>query len=68
MLNAKENGLDYFKGYKDLFINQSKFMNAIKGHSQKVKGYDVECLAMVSQNMGHNRIDVVYTNYLGHIS
>ena len=42
-------------------------MNAIKGHSQKVKGYDVECLAMVSQNMGHNRIDVVYTNYLGHI-
>ena len=68
LLNAKENGLDYFKGYKDLFINQSKFANAIKGHSQKVKGYDVECLAMVSQNMGHNRIDVVYTNYLGHIS
>jgi len=68
LLNAKKNGVDYFKGYKSLFINHNKFINAIKGHSQNVKGYDVECLAMVSQNMGHNRIDVVYTNYLGHIS
>lgn len=67
LLKAKENGVDYFKGYKDMFINQGKFMKATKGHSQNVKGYDVECLAMVSQNMGHNRIDVVYTNYLGHI-
>ena len=67
-LKAKENGVDYFKGYKDMFINQSKFEKATKGRSQNVKGYDVECLAMVSQNMGHNRIDVVYTNYLGHMS
>lgn len=45
MLNAKKNGVDYFKGYKSLFINHNKFINAIKGHSQSVKGYDVECLA-----------------------
>ena len=68
LLKAKENGIDYFKGHKDMFINQSKFTKATKGRSQNVKGYDVECLAMVSQNMGHNRIDVVYTNYLGHMS
>lgn len=67
LLKAKENGVDYFKGYKGMFINQSKFAKATKGRSQNVKGYDVECLAMVSQNMGHNRIDVVYTNYLGHM-
>lgn len=68
LLNAKENGIDYFKGYKDMFVDQGKFLKAIKRRSQNVKGYDVECLAMVSQNMGHNRIDVVYTNYLEHIS
>ena len=55
---------DYFQGYRDCFINERKFQNAIKGKRDTIKGYDTESLALVSQSLGHNRVDVVYTNYL----
>lgn len=65
LADFKANGTDYFSGYKDVFVNQTKLENATKGHKETTKGYDTELLAVVSQNLGHNRIDVVYTNYLG---
>lgn len=65
LLNAKNHGQDYFDGYRDKFINPTKLATATKNHKSTTKGYDTEVLAMVSQNLGHNRIDVIYTNYLG---
>lgn len=64
LLNASTKGLDYFDGYKEYFIDSAKLTQATSGHRKTTKGYDTQCLAMVSQNLGHNRIDVVYTNYL----
>ena len=62
---AKNSGQDYYNGYRSTFINESKFEQAIQGHGETTKGYyDTECLALVSQSLGHNRIDVVYSNYL----
>lgn len=66
LLEAKANGEDYFHGYQDIFINQRKLEQVTQRHKSSVKGYDTQVMAMVSQNMGHNRIDVVYVNYLGH--
>ena len=60
-LNKKQ---DYFEGYRDTFVNASKLDTATNGHGTITKGYDTESLAIVSQNLGHNRIDVVYSNYL----
>ena len=65
LLNAKNSNQDYFNGYRDTFINEAKLTTATKNHKPTTKGYDTEVLAMVSQNLGHNRIDVIYTNYLG---
>lgn len=64
LISAKTNKQDYFNGYKDLFVNSSKLGKAIEGHRETTKGYNTEVLAIVSQNLGHNRIDVVYANYL----
>lgn len=58
------NRQDYFSGYRDFFVNSSKLEKATNGHGQITKGYNTEYLAIVSQNLGHNRIDVVYANYL----
>ena len=64
LIIARNNRQDYFEGYRDTFVNASKLEQATSGHGTVTKGYDTECLAVVSQNLGHNRIDVVYTNYL----
>lgn len=64
LITAKHNRQDYFEGYRDTFVNISKLEQAITGHKETTKGYDTETLAVVSQNMGHNRIDVIYNNYL----
>lgn len=64
LVSAQSNKQDYFNGYRDFFVNSSRLALATKGHGQTTKGYDTECLAVVSQNLGHNRIDVVYSNYL----
>lgn len=64
LITAKNHNQDYFEGYRDTFVNASKLEQATSGHGTITKGYDTESLAVVSQNMGHNRIDVVYANYL----
>lgn len=64
LVSAHNNRQDYFDGYRNTFVNDSKLSQATDGHGRITKGYDTECLAIVSQNLGHNRIDVVYTNYL----
>lgn len=65
LITAKNHKEDYFEGYRDTFVNVGKFEQATEEHGAITKGYDTESLAVVSQNLGHNRIDVVYTNYLG---
>lgn len=64
LVSAQSNKQDYFNGYRDFFVNSSRLALATKGHRQTTKGYDTECLGVVSQCLGHNRIDVVYSNYL----
>ena len=64
LVSSQTSGKDYFNGYRDFFVNSSRLALATKGHGQTTKGYDTECLGVVSQNLGHNRIDVVYSNYL----
>lgn len=61
---SNKNKEDYFNGYRDFFVNSSKLKQATSGYGENTKGYNTECLAIVSQNLGHNRIDVVYSNYL----
>lgn len=63
LIQAHNKHQDYFEGYRDTFINVSKLKQATGGHGAITKGYDTETLAVVSQNLGHNRIDVVYSNY-----
>ena len=64
LIFANNNKQDYFEGYRDKFIDANKLEQATSGHGIITKGYDTEALAIVSQNLGHNRIDVVYSNYL----
>ena len=64
LVSAQNNKQDYFNGYRDFFVNSFRLELTTKRHKQTVKGYDVECLGVVSQCLGHNRIDVVYANYL----
>lgn len=64
LVNAHNSKQDYFEGYRDTFVNSSKLEQVTSGHGAITKGYDTESLAIVSQNLGHNRIDVVYSNYL----
>jgi hypothetical protein len=62
---SKFNGEEYFNGKYDEFINQLKLETATRRYVSTCKGYDTNLMAMVSQELGHNRIDVIYTNYLG---
>ena len=64
LITANNHRQDYFEGYRDTFVNSQRLEQATDGHGQITKGYDTEALAVVSQNLGHNRIDVVYSNYL----
>jgi len=64
LITANNHRQDYFEGYRDTFVNSQRLAQATDGHGQITKGYDTEALAVVSQNLGHNRIDVVYSNYL----
>lgn len=64
LITANNHRQDYFEGYRDTFVNSERLEQATEGHGQITKGYSTEALAVVSQNLGHNRIDVVYANYL----
>lgn len=61
---SKSRNEDYFQGYYDTFINQNKLKKATENYGEMTKGYNTELLAVVSQNLGHNRIDVIYNHYL----
>lgn len=64
LITARNNKQDYFDGYRNTFVDSAKLEQATNGHGEITKGYVTETLAVVSQNLGHNRIDVVYSNYL----
>ena len=62
---ASEQERDYYAGMRDTFINQANYERAISRYSKEtIKGYERDVLAEVSQNLGHNRIDVVLYHYL----
>ncbi len=62
---AAEQERDYYNGMRDTFINQNNLEIATKRYSQEtIKGYERDILAEVSQNLGHNRIDVILYHYL----
>ncbi|WP_101697018.1 hypothetical protein [Clostridium minihomine] len=62
---AKAQEQDYYSGLRNCFINQANFERAISRYNHEVvRGYERDILAEVSQNMGHNRIDVILYHYL----
>lgn len=62
---AHEDGRDYYDGYRSKFINEQALEKAISRYNNEVvRGYERDVMAEVSQNMGHNRIDVIIYHYL----
>ena len=53
----------YYSNRSD-FINQRCFERATRNKPNHVRGFERDVLAEVSQNLGHNRISVVYYSYL----
>ena len=65
LLQAREQRLDYYNNMKDLFVNNDALEKACSRYKNEVvRGYDRDIMAEVSQNLGHNRIDVVLYHYL----
>lgn len=61
---ARTEGTDYYDGMRSDFINQRCFERATRNKPNHVRGFERDVLAEVSQNLGHNRISVVYYSYL----
>lgn len=62
--DLRETG-DYYDGMRGLFINEKAADRALGRYAHDTcHGYDLHMVAEVSQNMGHNRLDVVLTHYL----
>ena len=56
---------DYYDGMRTMFINEKAVERAMARYAHDTcRGYDLYTVAEVSQNMGHNRLDVVMTHYL----
>lgn len=56
---------DYYDGKRAMFINEGAAERAMGRYAHDTcHGYDLRTVAEVSQNMGHNRLDVVMTHYL----
>ena len=64
LILAKNNKTDYFNSYYDTFVNADKLSKATENYGAISKDYDTEILGIVSQNLGHNQIDVVINHYL----
>lgn len=67
MLQAKQNGTDIYEGMRSTFINQERYEHAIEHpryREEFVRGYDTHICAELSQQLGHNRIEVVINSYL----
>lgn len=62
---AHEQGYDYYDGLRSRFINEQALDKAVSRYNNEiVRGYDRDVMGEVSQNMGHNRIDVILYHYL----
>ena len=60
---AKDCGSDLYDGRRSLFIDQSKYEQALshpRYSASTVRGYDTSVLAEVSQNLAHNRISITF--------
>ena len=65
LIQAQEQGRDYYQNMRDVFINEDAMRNACaRYHNEIVRGFDRDVMAEVSQALGHNRIDVVLYHYL----
>ena len=67
MVAARDSGADIYMGHRDTFINQDALDKAIRTSPYKgetAHGYDKHICAELSQQLGHNRIDVVVRSYL----
>lgn len=65
LAEAKSAGVDYYDGMRERFINEANAERAMSRYAHDVyRGYDLSIVAEVSQNLGHNRLDVVLTHYL----
>lgn len=62
---AHEQRYDYYDGLRSRFINEQALDKAVSRYNNEiVRGYDGDVMGEVSQNMGHNRIDVILYHYL----
>ena len=72
LVQARQEGRDYFEGMRSQIINEEKLQHALKryttadGEYRTVKGYPSYELCLTSQLLGHNRGSILTTNYLGH--
>jgi hypothetical protein len=65
LLQAREQERDYYNNMREKFVNQEILERACsRYHNEEIRGYDRDIMAEVSQNLGHNRIDVVLYHYL----
>lgn len=63
--HAHGQGHDYYDGLRSRFINEQALDKAVSRYNNEiVRGYDRDVMGEVSQNMGHNRIDVILYHYL----
>ena len=67
MVAARDSGTDIYMGHRDTFINQDALDKALRTSPYKgetAHGYDKHICTELSQQLGHNRIDVVVRSYL----
>ena len=67
MVDYREREQDIYCGSRHKFINEENYQKAIKHpryRSEYVRGHNTRICTGVSQQLGHNRIDVVINHYL----
>lgn len=65
LVEAREERRDYYQGQREQFINERVLSEKVDAYrSRTVHGYSRQIMGEVSQNLGHNRIDVVLYHYL----
>ena len=67
MAEHKARNEDIYDGYRSIFLNENNYQKAIhhpRYSSDTVHGYDTRICAELSQQLGHNRIEVVINSYL----
>ena len=67
MVDYREREQDIYCGERSKFINEENYQKAIRHPRYKneyVRGYNTKICAEISQQLGHNRIEVVINHYL----